>query len=190
MYYVCNLNIYYKYLPPPKKKYIYIYASVLLLLSRCHVFLLATLWTAAHLASLSHCLPEFAQMHIHWVGDAIQPSHSLLSPSVPALSISQHQGLFQWVSSLHQVGKILELSFSTCLPINAQGWFSLGLTGFISLLPKGLSRVFSSTTVYRHQFFGFQTSLWSNSHIYTWLLGKSKALTRQTFVGKVISLLF
>ena len=55
-----------------------------------------------------HQLPESTQTHIHWVGDAIQPSHPLLSPSPPAFNLSQHQGLFQWVSSLHQVAKILE----------------------------------------------------------------------------------
>ena len=55
-----------------------------------------------------HQLQEFTQTHVHWVGDAIQPSHPLLSPSPPALNLSQHQGLFQWVSSLHQVAKVLE----------------------------------------------------------------------------------
>ena len=56
-----------------------------------------------------HQLPEFTQTHVHWVGDAIQPSHPLLSPSPPALNLYQHQGLFKWVSSSHQVGKVLEL---------------------------------------------------------------------------------
>ena len=55
-----------------------------------------------------HQLPELTQTHVHWVGDAIQPSHPLLSPSPPAFSLSQHQGLFQWVSSSHQVAKVLE----------------------------------------------------------------------------------
>ena len=55
-----------------------------------------------------HQLPEFAQTYVHRVGDAIQPSHPLLSPSPPALNLSQHQGLFQWVSSSHQVAKVLE----------------------------------------------------------------------------------
>ena len=59
---------------------------------------------------------------------------------------------------------------ASVLPINIQHWFPLGLTGFISLLSKGLSRVFSSTTVQKHQFLGTQLSLWSNSHIHTWLL--------------------
>ena len=74
------------------------------LLSR--VWLFVTLWTAAHQASLSitpgfpahHQLPEFAQIHVHRVGDAIQPSHSLSSPSPPAFNLSQHLGLFQWIS--------------------------------------------------------------------------------------------
>ena len=56
-----------------------------------------------------HYLPEFAQTHVHWVSDAIQPSHPLLPPSPPPFNLSQHQGLFQWVSSLHQVAKVLEL---------------------------------------------------------------------------------
>ena len=55
-----------------------------------------------------HQLPEFTQTHIHRVSDAIQPSHPLLSPSPPAFNLSQHQGLFQWVSSSHQVAKVLE----------------------------------------------------------------------------------
>ena len=55
-----------------------------------------------------HQLPEFTQTHVHWVGDAIQPSHPLSSPSPPALTLSQHQGLFKWVNSSHQVAKVLE----------------------------------------------------------------------------------
>ena len=76
------------------------------------------------------------------------------------------------------------------LPMNIQDWFPLGLTGLIFLLSKGLSRVFSNTTVQNHQLFGAQLSLWSNSHIHTWLLEKPVVLTRWTFVGKVMSLLF
>ena len=73
------------------------------------------------------------------------------------------------------------------LPMNTQVWFPLGLTGLISLLSKGLSRVFSNTTVWK--FFGAQPSLWSNFSICTWLLEKP-VLTRLTFVGKVMALLF
>ena len=58
-----------------------------------------------------HQLPELIQTHVHWVGDAIQPSHPLSSPSPPAFSLFQHQGFFQWVSSSHQVAKVLELQF-------------------------------------------------------------------------------
>ena len=77
------------------------------------------------------------------------------------------------------------------LPMNIQGWFPLGLTGLISLQCKGLSRVFSSTTVQKHQFFSAQLSLWSNSHIHpNMTTGKAIALTRQTSVRKVMSLCF
>ena len=55
-----------------------------------------------------HQLPEYTQTHVHWVSDVIQPSHPLLSPSPPALNLSQHQGLFQWVNSSHQGAKVLE----------------------------------------------------------------------------------
>ena len=79
--------------------------------------------------SLSKLL-EFTLTYIHQVGDAIQPSHPLSSPSPPAFNLSQHQGLFQWVSSSHQVAK--EAS-SSILPMKIQGWFPLGLTGLISL---------------------------------------------------------
>ena len=108
------------------------------------------------------------QTHVHWVSDAIQPSCLLLSPSPPAINLSQHQGLFQWVGSSHQVARVLELH----PPMNTQDWFPLGLTGLISLQSKGLSRVFSTTTFQKHPFFGTQLSLWSNYHIHTWLLEK------------------
>ena len=119
-----------------------------------------------------HQLLELAQTHIHWVDDAIQPSHPLLSPSPPAFNLSQHQGLFQWVSSSHQVAIVLDFSFSISPSVNIQDWSPLELTGWISLQSKGLSRVFCNTTVQKHQFFGTQLSLWSNSHIHTWLLEK------------------
>ena len=75
------------------------------------------------------------------------------------------------------------------LPVNVQGWFPLGLTGLISLQSKGLSRVFSSTTVRKHQFFCTQPSLWSNSHPYM-TPGKTMCLNIQTFIGKLMFLLF
>ena len=93
-----------------------------------------------------HYLPEFAQTHVHWVSDAIQPSHPLSSPSPLALNLSQNQDLFQWVGSLHQVAKVLELQHPV-LPMNIQSLFPLGVIGLTPLLSKGLSRVFSNTTV-------------------------------------------
>ena len=108
-----------------------------------------------------HQLLEFTQTHIHWVGDAIQPSHSMSSPSPPAFNLYQHQGLFKWVSSSHQVAKVLEFQLQ-----HQSFWWTLrtdllynGLTGWISLQSKGLSRVFSNTTVQKHQLFGIQLSL-------------------------------
>ena len=118
-----------------------------------------------------HQLPEFTQTHVHWVRDAIQPSHPLSSPSPPSFNLSQHQGLFQWVSSSHQVAKVLEFQLQHhSFPVNIQDWFPSGWTGWISLQSKGLSRVFSNTTVQKHQFFGTLLSLWSNCHICTWQL--------------------
>ena len=106
---------------------------------------------------IHHQLLELAQIHVRWVGDATQPFHPLSSPSPPAFNLSQHQGLFQWVGSLHQVAKILKLQLQhPVLPMNIQGWFPLESTGLISLQSKGFSRVFSSTTVWKHQFFSTQ----------------------------------
>ena len=89
---------------------------------------------------VQHQLPEFTQTQVHWVGDAIQPSHPLLSPSPPAFNLSQNQGLFQWVSPSHQVAKVLE--FQLQHQSSQSIWFPWGWTGWISLLSKGLSRVF------------------------------------------------
>ena len=94
-----------------------------------------------------------------WVGDAIQPSHPLSSLSPPAFYLSQRQGLFQWDSSSHQVPKYWSFSFNTSLSNDYSDWFPLGLIGWISLQSKGLSRVFSNTTVQKHQFFSTQLSL-------------------------------
>ena len=76
-----------------------------------------------------HCLPEFAQTHIHWVGDAIQPSHPLLSPSPAAFNLSQHQGLLQWVSESSGGQSIGASASASVLPVSIQGWLPLGLTG-------------------------------------------------------------
>ena len=102
-------------------------------------------------------LSELAQTHVHWVTDAIQPSHPLLSPSPPTFNLSQHQGLFKWVSSSHQVAKVLEFQLRhQSFPMKIQDWFPLGRSGWISLQSKELSRVFSNTTFQKHQFFSAQ----------------------------------
>ena len=240
--------------------------------------------------SVLYYVLKFTQTHVHWVGDAIQPSHPLWPPSPPALNLSQHQVLFQWVGSLHQVAKVLAhqsfqwifridflwdwlivvqgtlkslfqhhsskastlqcsaflmvqlfmtpgtaacqtslsftisqsllklmsvvsmmlsnhlflcclllllplifpsiMVFSNQLALCIRWWkywsFSFGISpsnvylglisfriGWFDLFDvQGLSRIFSSTTIQKHQFFGVQPSLWSNSHIHTWPLGK------------------
>ena len=114
-----------------------------------------------------HYLPEVAQSHIPWVTDAIQPSHHLSSPSPPAFNLSQHQGLFQWVGSLHHVAKVLGASApASVLPMNIQSWFPLGLTDLLAVQRT------LSTTLQKFQFYGAQLSLWSNSNFCTWLLEK------------------
>ena len=119
-----------------------------------------------------HQLPQLAQTHIHQVRNAIQPSHPLQSPSPPAFNLSQHQS-FPMSQFLASGGQSIGVSASaSVLPVNTQDWSPLGWTGWISLQSKGLSRVFSNTTVQKHQFFSAQLSLWSNSHIHTLLLEK------------------
>ena len=122
--------------------------------------------------SVLHYHLEFAWTHAHWVGDAIQPSH----PVTPFTSCLQsfpvsRSLLMSWL--FPSGGQSIEASaLASVLPMNIQHWFPLGLTGLISLQSKGPSRVFSSTTVWKHQFFSAQPSLWFNSHIHIWLLEK------------------
>ena len=118
-----------------------------------------------------HQLPELT--HVHWVGDAIQPSHPLIIPfssclqSFPASGSFPMSWLFTWG------GQSIESWASTSVPpMNIKSWFPLGLTGLISLQSKGLSRVFSNTTVQKYQFFGTELSLWSSSHIHIRLVEK------------------
>ena len=120
--------------------------------------------------------------------------HPAISSSViPFSSCPQSfpaSGSFQMSQFFTSGGQSIGVSASASdLRMNIQDWFPLEWTGWISLLSKWLSRVFSSTTVQKHQFFGAQPSLWINSHLYM-TTGKTKALTRWTFVGKVMSLLF
>ena len=115
-----------------------------------------------------HYLPDFAQIHVHWVGDAIQ-QRPLLPHSPLALNLSQ-LGSFLTRQLFASGGQSAGASASaSVLPMNIQGWFPLELTCSIFLQSKGLSRVFSNITIQKHQFFSVQPSLWSNSHIRTLL---------------------
>ena len=120
-----------------------------------------------------HYLPEFAQTHVHWVSDTIQPSHPHVAPfpSCPQVfPASESLPISQLFASGGQ--SIGASASASVLPMNIRDWSPLGLTGWISLQSKGLSRVFSNTTVQKHQFFNAQPSLWSKSNIHTQLLVK------------------
>ena len=115
-----------------------------------------------------HQLLEFTQTHVHRVGDAIQPSHPLLSPSPPTPNSSQHQSLpmsqlFAWGSQSTGVSAL-----ASFFPKKFQGWSPSEWIGWISLQSKRLSKISSNTTVQKHQFFSAQPSSQSNSHIHTW----------------------
>ena len=152
------------------RRLIYLSSSVQLL---SHVRLFVSPWIAAHQASLSitksQSLPKLMSIEV-----VMRSSHLilyrplLLLPSIPpiirAFPMSQ---VFSWG------GQSIGVSASaSVLPMNTQDWSPLGWTGWISLQFKGLSRVFSNTTVQKHQFFGAQLSSQSNSHIHTWPLVK------------------
>ena len=109
--------------------------------------------------SVRYQLPELAQTHVHQVGDAIQPPHPLLSPSPPAFNLSPNQSLSNESVLHNRWPTYWGFSFSIS-PFNEY-------SELISLQSKGLSRVFSNTTVQMHQFFSTQLSLQSNSHIHT-----------------------
>ena len=138
--------------------------------------------------SIHHQLPEFTQTHVHWVRDAIQPSHPQLSPSPPAPNPSQHQSLFQWVKSSHEVAKVLEFQFSIIPSEEIPGlifrmdWLDLlAVRGTLkSLLQHHSSK---ASILQCSAFFTVQLS-----HPYM-TTGITIVLTRQTFVGKVMSLL-
>ena len=136
-----------------------------------------------------HKLPEFTQTHDHWVSDAIQPSHPLLSP-FPAFNLSQHQGLFQGVSSLHQVAKVLSYRFNISPSNEHSGLISFRMDWLDLLAVQGTLKSLlqhhssKASNLLRSAFFIVQLS-----HPYM-TTGKTIALTRRTFVGKVMSLFF
>ena len=135
-----------------------------------------------------HHLPEFTQTHVCWVGDAIQPFHPLLSPFPPAPNPSQHQSLFQWVNSSHEVAKVQSFSFSIISSKEHPGLIFFR-TDWVDLLAvqgslKSLQHHSSKASILQHSAF-FTVQL---SHPYM-TTGKTIALTRRSFVGKVMSLL-
>ena len=135
------------------------------------VSLFVTPWTAAPQASLSFTISQslFSQL-CWWCNPTISSSVALFSYCPQSFPAS---GSFLMSQLLPSGGQSTIASASaSVLAMNIQGWFPLGLIGLIFLLFKGLSRVFSTTTIWKHQFFSAQTSLWSNSHIHTWLLEK------------------
>ena len=116
-----------------------------------------------------HYLPEFAWVHVLWIGDLIQPSHLLLPrspfPSIlPSLRVFTNE-LAVWV----RWPKFIASVSASVLPISIQGSFSLGLTGLIGLMSKGLSRVFSSTIIRKHRFFSSHPNSFNLSHTHIYM---------------------
>ena len=140
-------------------------------------------WTTSHQASLSFIISQFcsdSRPLSRWcyltISSVVLSNHFILCCSLLFLpSTVPSIRVFSSESSLHITWpQYWSFSFSTVLLVNIQGWFPLGLTGLISLQSNnGISRVFSSTIIQRHQFFGTQPSLWSNSLFHTWQLEKS-----------------
>ena len=137
-----------------------------------------------------HQLPEFTQTHVHWVGDAIQPSHPLSTPSLPTFNLYQHQGLFKWVGSFHQVAKVLEFQiqhhpFQWIFRIHFLSDWLFDLLAVQRTLKSLFQHSSSEVSLLQHSAF-FMVQL-SYAYVTT---GKTIALTTWTFVGKVMSLLF
>ena len=133
-----------------------------------------------------HQLREFTQTHVHWIGDTIQSSYPLSSHSPPAFNLSQHQGLLKWVSSSHQVAKVLEFQLQHQSNEHS-GLISFRIDWLDLLAVQGTLKSLlqhNSSILWHSAFFIVQLS-----HPYM-TTGKTTALTRRTFVGKVMSLLF
>ena len=137
------------------------------------VWLFVTLWTAAREAPLSFTLSQ-SFLTFMCIESVMLSNHPMLCCSLLLRSIFPSIRVFFKESALPiRCPMYWKLMFSNSLPMHIQGWFPLGLAGLISLLSRGLSRVFSSTLVQKHQFSSAQLSLWFNSHTLTWPLEKS-----------------
>ena len=148
------------------------------------VQLFVTRWTAARQAPL-FSITSWSWLRLMSIGLVMLSKHIILCcPLLLLPSSFSSIWVFAKKNQLFISGgpSIGASASASVLPVNIQGCFPLGLTGLISLLLKGLSRVFSSTAIWKHQFFSAQPSLWSSSHINTWLLEKIVALTKQIFV--------
>ena len=157
---------------------------ILVQFSRSVMFNSTTPWTEACQASLS-ITSSWSLLKLMSIKSVMPSNHLILCLPLFLLPL-----IFPSIRVFTSGGQSIGVSASALvLPMNIQDWFPLGLTSLISLQSKWLLRVFSNTTVQKHQFFGGRLSWWSNSRIRTWL-GKNIALTIWTFVGKVMSLLF
>ena len=147
---------------------------VVVVQSLSHVWLFATPWTAAHQASLS--IISWGLLKLMSIESVIPSNHLILCHPLllfPCLQSFPASGSFPMSRLFLSGGQTIGSSTSASVPsVNIQDWFPLELTGLISVLSKGFSKVFFKTTVRKHQFFGAQPFLWSNSHIHTWLLEK------------------
>ena len=149
---------------------VYIPASTSLLFvqSLSHVWLFAVPWA---IACQAYSLPKFMAIESVMLSPMmISPSAALFSSHLQSFPASETLPMSQFFTSDGQSTGVS--ASASVLSMRTQGWFLLGWTGLLSLLPKGVSRVFSSTTIQKHQFFGTQPCLWSNFHIHTWQLEK------------------
>ena len=133
-----------------------------------------------------HQLPWFTQTHVHWVGDAIQPYHPLLSPYLTAFNLSQPQGLFKVFNKSVCIRWPTYWSFSFSIsPSNEYSGLIFFRMDWLDLFAvQGTFKSFLQTTVQKHQFFSAQLSLWSNSCIHTWLLEKPLLRVDGPFLAK------
>ena len=151
---------------------LYPHLTFVVVQSLSHVWLFVTSWTAACQAFLSFTISQ-SLLELLSIKSMMPSNHLILVALFSCPQSFTESGSFP-VSQLFASGgqSIRALASASVLPMTIQGWFPLGLTALISLLSKGLSGVFSRTTVWKHQFFSAQPSLWSNSHVSTWLLVK------------------
>ena len=158
--------------PSLRAKPVWFFVVVVQLLSHARLF--ATPWSAALQASL-HFIISQSLLRLMSTESVMPPnhlSHPLSPPSPFAFNLFQHQSESFPMSQLFSLGGHNTGASASVLLMNIQGWFPLGLTDLISLQSQGLLRVFSSTTVQKHQFFSAQPFLWSSSHIHRWLPDK------------------